>query len=203
MPRSLKKGPFVDLHLLKKVDQAVATNDKKPIKTWSRRSMITPDMVGLNIAVHNGRQHVPIFIQEDMVGHKLGEFVLTRTFKMHSGDRKEEMSQATAKLRSARVSSQKARLVANQIRGKHIEEALGILSFAPQKSAHIIKKILESAIANAEHNQGLDIDTLFVSFIAVDESFTMKRVRPRARGRADRFFKRSCNIALTVEEKGK
>ena len=76
------------MHLLKKVDQAVATNDKKPIKTWSRRSMITPDMVGLNIAVHNGRQHVPIFIQEDMVGHKLGEFVLTRTFKMHSGDRK-------------------------------------------------------------------------------------------------------------------
>ena len=88
MPRSLKKGPFVDLHLLKKVDQAVATNDKKPIKTWSRRSMITPDMVGLNIAVHNGRQHVPIFIQEDMVGHKLGEFAITRTFKMHSGDRK-------------------------------------------------------------------------------------------------------------------
>ena len=88
MPRSLKKGPFVDLHLLKKVEQAVATNDKKPIKSWSRRSMITPDMVGLNIAVHNGRQHVPIFILEDMVGHKLGEFVLTRTFKMHSGDRK-------------------------------------------------------------------------------------------------------------------
>ena len=88
MKRSLKKGPFVDLHLLKKVEQAVATNDKKPIKTWSRRSMITPDMVGLNIAVHNGRQHVPIFILEDMVGHKLGEFVLTRTFKMHSGDRK-------------------------------------------------------------------------------------------------------------------
>ena len=88
MPRSLKKGPFVDLHLLKKVEQAVATNDKKPIKTCSRRSMITPDMVGLNIAVHNGRQHVPIFILEDMVGHKLGEFVLTRTFKMHSGDRK-------------------------------------------------------------------------------------------------------------------
>ena len=87
MPRSLKKGPFVDAHLLKKVEKAASTNDKKPIKTWSRRSMITPEMVGLNIAVHNGRQHVPIFIQEDMVGHKLGEFVLTRTFKMHSGDR--------------------------------------------------------------------------------------------------------------------
>ena len=87
MPRSLKIGPFVDLLLLKKVEKAASTNDKKPIKTWSRRSMITPEMVGLNIAVHNGRQHVPIFIQEDMVGHKLGEFVLTRTFRMHSGDR--------------------------------------------------------------------------------------------------------------------
>ena len=88
MPRSLRKGPFIDLHLQKKVDVAMQTKDKKPIKTWSRRSMITPSMVGLNIAVHNGRQHVPIFIQEDMVGHKLGEFVLTRTFRVHSGDRK-------------------------------------------------------------------------------------------------------------------
>jgi len=86
--RSLKKGPFVDLSLAKKVEKAVANNDKKPIKTWSRRSMITPEMVGLNIAVHNGRQFVPVFISEQMVGHKLGEFALTRTFKMHSGDRK-------------------------------------------------------------------------------------------------------------------
>ena len=88
MPRSLKKGPFIDLSLQKKVDAAIANNDKKPIKTLSRRSMISPTMVGLTIAVHNGRQHVPVFINEDMVGHKLGEFALTRTFKMHSGDRK-------------------------------------------------------------------------------------------------------------------
>ena len=88
MARSLKKGPFVDLALAKKVEKAVATNDKKPIKTWSRRSMITPEMIGLNIAIHNGRQFVPVFISEQMVGHKLGEFALTRTFKMHSGDRK-------------------------------------------------------------------------------------------------------------------
>ena len=87
MPRSLKKGPFVDLSLTKKVDKANTNNDKKPIKTWSRRSMITPEMVNLTIAVHNGRAHVPILIKEDMVGHKLGEFVPTRTFKMHSGDR--------------------------------------------------------------------------------------------------------------------
>ena len=88
MPRSLKKGPFIDISLQKKVDQAIAENSKKPIKTWSRRSMISPSMVGLTIAVHNGRQHVPVFINEDMVGDKLGEFAITRTFKLHSGDRK-------------------------------------------------------------------------------------------------------------------
>ncbi len=101
------------------------------------------------------------------------------------------MSQSVAKLRSARVSSQKARLVANLIRGKKVEEAMGILTFAPQKSALIIKKVLESAIANAEHNQGLDADSLFVSTIAVDESFTMNSIRDIARGRADRYFIRS------------
>ena len=88
MPRSLKKGPFIDLHLLKKVETAVQKNDKRPIKTWSRRSMISPDMVGLTIAVHNGRQHVPVFVNEDMVGHKLGEFAATRTYRSHVADKK-------------------------------------------------------------------------------------------------------------------
>jgi small subunit ribosomal protein S19 len=88
MSRSIKKGPFVDLHLLDKVAKAAATSDRRPIKTWSRRSMIVPDMVGLTIAVHNGRQHVPVLVSENMVGHKLGEFAATRTFKGHSGDRK-------------------------------------------------------------------------------------------------------------------
>ncbi|MFP6816179.1 MAG: 30S ribosomal protein S19 [Pseudomonadales bacterium] len=88
MPRSLHKGPFVDLHLMKKVETAVATNDKRPIRTWSRRSMILPDMVGLTIAVYNGRQHVPVFINEDMVGHKLGEFAPTRTYRGHAADRR-------------------------------------------------------------------------------------------------------------------
>ena len=88
MPRSVRKGPFVDLHLQQKVAQAVSENSKRPIKTWSRRSTITPDMVGLTIAVHNGRQHVPVLISENMVGHKLGEFAVTRTFKGHAGDRK-------------------------------------------------------------------------------------------------------------------
>ena len=88
MPRSIKKGPFVDLHLAGKVGAARATNSKRPIKTWSRRSMIVPDMVGLTIAVHNGKAHVPVLVTENMVGHKLGEFAPTRTFKGHSGDRK-------------------------------------------------------------------------------------------------------------------
>lgn len=88
MPRSLKKGPFIDLHLMKKVETAIEANDKRPIKTWSRRSMISPDMVSLTIAVHNGRQHVPVFVTEDMVGHKLGEFAATRTYRGHVADKK-------------------------------------------------------------------------------------------------------------------
>jgi len=88
VPRSLKKGPFIDLHLMKKVEAAVESNDRRPIKTWSRRSMVSPDMVGLTIAVHNGRQHVPVLVSEDMVGHKLGEFAVTRTFRGHIVDKK-------------------------------------------------------------------------------------------------------------------
>ncbi len=88
MPRSIKKGPFVDIHLSEKVEAAQSSGNKRPIRTWSRRSMIIPDMVGLTIAVHNGRQHIPILVTENMVGHKLGEFAPTRTFKGHSGDRK-------------------------------------------------------------------------------------------------------------------
>ena len=88
MPRSLKKGPFIDLHLLKKVEDAAASNNRKPIKTWSRRSTIFPEMVGLTLAVHNGRQHVPVLVNEDMVGHKLGEFAPTRTYKGHVADKK-------------------------------------------------------------------------------------------------------------------
>jgi small subunit ribosomal protein S19 len=88
MSRSLKKGPFVDGHLLKKVETAAATRDKKPIKTWSRRSTILPEFIGLTIAVHNGKQHVPVYVTDQMVGHKLGEFSLTRTFKGHPADKK-------------------------------------------------------------------------------------------------------------------
>jgi small subunit ribosomal protein S19 len=88
VPRSIRKGPFVDLHLAKKVRAAQEANSKKPIKTWSRRSMIVPDMIGLTLAIYNGRQHVPVLVSENMVGHKLGEFAPTRTYKGHMADKK-------------------------------------------------------------------------------------------------------------------
>jgi small subunit ribosomal protein S19 len=97
VPRSIKKGPFIDNHLLKKVEKYAATSDKRPIKTWSRRSMVLPEMVGLTIAIHNGRLHVPVYITENMVGHKLGEFASTRTFRGHSGDRKTKGPEEAAK----------------------------------------------------------------------------------------------------------
>ncbi|MAZ86563.1 MAG: 50S ribosomal protein L22 [Cellvibrionaceae bacterium] len=109
--------------------------------------------------------------------------------------------EVAAKLRGAQLSAQKARLVADQIRGKHVEEALDILAFSPKKGAAIVKKVLESAIANAEHNEGADVDELTVSTIFVDEGLTMKRIRPRAKGRADRILKRTCHITVKVADK--
>ncbi|AFU99014.1 50S ribosomal protein L22 [Simiduia agarivorans] len=109
--------------------------------------------------------------------------------------------EVAAKLRGARLSAQKARLVADQIRGKSVDEALDILAFSPKKGADLIKKVLESAIANAEHNDGADVDELKVSTIFVDEGMTMKRIQPRAKGRADRICKRTCHITVKVAEK--
>jgi large subunit ribosomal protein L22 len=108
--------------------------------------------------------------------------------------------EVAAKLKGARLSAQKARLVANQIRGKSVDEALNILTFSPKKGAAIMKKVLESAIANAEHNEGADVDELKVSTVFVDEGVTMKRISPRAKGRADRVLKRSCHITVKVAE---
>ncbi len=105
-----------------------------------------------------------------------------------------------ARLKGARISAQKARLVADQIRGKQVGEALDILNFSTKKGAHLVRKLLESAIANAEHNEGADVDELSVSTIYVDEGLTMKRIRPRAKGRADRIFKRTCHITLAVAD---
>ena len=108
--------------------------------------------------------------------------------------------EVAAKLKGARISAQKARLVADQVRGLSVEEALNLLEFSPKKAAHIVKKVLDSAIANAENNEGADVDELKVSSIYVDEGMTMKRLRPRAKGRADRILKRSCHITVKVAD---
>ena len=110
------------------------------------------------------------------------------------------MQQTAAKLKGARISAQKVRLVADQIRGKQVEEALNLLSFSNKKAAAIVKKVLDSAIANAEHNEGADIDELRVSSVYVDEGMVLKRIKPRAKGRADRILKRSCHITVKVAE---
>ncbi|AQU84671.1 MAG: 50S ribosomal protein L22 [Halomonas sp.] len=109
--------------------------------------------------------------------------------------------EVTAKLRGARLSAQKARLVADQVRGKPVAEALDLLTFSPKKAAKLVKKVLQSAIANAEENNGMDIDELRVSTICVDEGMTLKRIKPRAKGRADRILKRTCHITVKVAEK--
>ena len=108
--------------------------------------------------------------------------------------------EVAAKLKGARISAQKARLVADQVRGKGVEDALNLLTYSNKKAAHIIKKVLDSAIANAENNEGADVDELKISSIFVDEGMTMKRLRPRAKGRADRIFKRSCHITVKVAD---
>lgn len=206
MPRSLKKGPFIDLHLLKKIEVAAEKNDRKPVKTWSRRSMILPQMVGLTIAVHNGRLHVPVLVNEDMVGHKLGEFAGTPHLSWARGRQESQAlrgkeMEVAAKLSGARISAQKARLVADQIRGKKVGEALNLLAFSSKKAAEIMKKVLESAVANAEHNEGADVDDLKVSTVFVNEGRSLKRIMPRAKGRADRIVKRSCHITVKVADK--
>ncbi|RKF61317.1 30S ribosomal protein S19 [Golovinomyces cichoracearum] len=145
MPRSLKKGPYIDLSLLKKVEKSIKKNDKKPIKTWSRRSTIFPNMVGLTISVHNGRQHIPIFITEEMKrGNVNGNVGSTSSSKI----------------------------------------------FCSKKSA----------ISNAEHNNGADIDRLVIKKIFVNEGSTMKRMMPRAKGRADRILKRTSHITVIVSD---
>ena len=210
MPRSLKKGPFVDDHLLKKVDELNEKGEKKVIKSWSRRSTIIPDMVGHTIAVHDGRKHVPVYVTEAMVGHKLGEFAPTKVFKYHAGMEKtrgagddrgqdqrasgnpgpgEERShvghQGPRRPRPGRAASRWARRPTS-------------CTYTERAAAAVVGKCLDSAVANAAHNDQIDPDTLFVAACYADEGRTMYRWRPRARGRATKIRKRTCHITMIV-----
>jgi small subunit ribosomal protein S19 len=214
MPRSLKKGAFVDDHLLKKVDALNSTNERRVIRTWSRRSTVIPDMVGHTIAVHDGRKHVPVYVTESMVGHKLGEFAPTRTFRYHAGQERSgrrwvpgvktnERPGTRAVLRHYRMSASKVRQVLDLIRGEDITTAHEILSSTTREGARVVDKVLHSAVSNAvetsrQAGAALDPEELYVSACFADEGTTLKRWRPRARGRATRIRKRTSHITVIV-----
>jgi large subunit ribosomal protein L22 len=190
MPRSLKKGPFVDEHLLRKVVVQNEAGTKNVIKTWSRRSMIIPAMLGHTIAVHDGRKHIPVFVTETMVAAKATE-------------EEREMVESIARVRHIRVTPQKARRVVALIKGKQAQEALAILKFAPQGASEPIYKLVASAIANArvkadQVNEYLDEQDLFVKNAFVDEGTTLKRFQPRAQGRAFQIKKRTSHITVVL-----
>ena len=195
MPRSLKKGPFVDDHLLKKVDDLNEKGEKTVIKTWSRRSTIIPDMVGHTIAVHDGRKHVPVYITESMVGHKLGEFAPTRTFRFHAGQERSEGSpmkaarprqpqderapRASVPVQDAtRMSATKARAVLDLIRGEHGRRAVEILQFSERGAAEIVGKS-STPPWPTRSTTTTSRRRLYVSACYADEGPTLKRWRPR------------------------
>ena len=205
MARSLKKGPYVHYSLEKKIQQNIQSGKKNVIKTWSRASMITPDFVGQTIAVHNGRQFVPVYITENMVGHKLGEFSPTRSFRGHAGEIKEaKKSLAFAKLNNCPTSPRKMRLVADLVRGQQVDKALAILKFNQKEAAARLEKLLLSAIANWQaknEDANLEEAGVFIKEIRVDGGAILKRLRPAPQGRAHRIRKRSNHITLVLGAK--
>ena len=193
MARSLKKPPFVHYKLVQRVETMQGSGKKSVIKTWSRASTITPDFVGLTIAVHNGRQFIPVFVTENMGARK----------RLKAEARKEAMKNiAIAKLNNCPTSPRKMRLVADTVRGKDVFEALNILRFSAQEASGRIEKLLRSAIANWEaKNSGASPEDskLTVSEIFVDSARMLKRIQPAPQGRAHRIRKRSNHVTIIVD----
>jgi large subunit ribosomal protein L22 len=216
MTRSVWKGPFVDGYLLKKAETSQSSGRKDVIKTWSRRSTIMPQFVGLTFGVHNGHKHIPVLVNEDMVGMKLGEFAPTRSFPGHAADKKakrkamskqakqrrESAVEARAKVVNLRTSARKLNLVAQSIRGLKVQRALNELEFSHKRIAKDVRKALYSAISNAENNHNLDIDSLVVAEAYVGKNIIMKRFSARARGRSSRIEKPFSEITIVVRELG-
>ena len=216
MSRSTKKTPFVEPKLLKRIEAMNETGKKEVLKTWSRASTIYPQMIGHTIAVHDGRKHVPVYISEEMIGHKLGEFAPTRTFKGHAGEKattvkkwKEVISkmeentvlEARATLGDARISARKVKIVADLIRGKDVQEALAIVKYTPKAASPIVEKLLKSAIANAENNHNMNGQNLYIAEIYANQGPTMKRIRAAAKGSAVRIRKRTSHITIVLRER--
>ena len=185
MGRSLKKGPYIDERLEKRVDELNRTRQKKVLKTWARRSTISPEFVGHTLAVHNGKKFIPVYVTENMVGHRLGEFAPDPDVQGPRAGRegrrlahREVLSMRTrATARYIRVPASKARLVLDHIRGKSVGEALATLQYTPKAAGRLIEKVLRSAIANAEHNhQVRNLDDLRVVKAIADGGSVLKRV---------------------------
>ena len=198
---------------MKKVEEANETKSRKVIKTWSRRSTVLPDMVGLTFAVHNGKKFIPVFVTENMVGHKLGEFSPTRTFFSHSGDRKTKVKtppprsrpeggrmEARAIAKYLRISPRKARLNADLIRGRGWRRPSISSPILPRPAPDCVSKVVQSALANARQDKSIDVDTLFVKTIFVNQGPTLKRWQPKPMGRAGRIRKRTCHVTVVLSE---
>lgn len=220
MARSLKKGPYVEEALQKKINKMNENSEHKVIKIWSRASMIVPDMLGHTIAVHNGKTHVPVYVTEQMIGHKLGEFSPTRLFKGHAGGAKAKVRQcyahklnndnirnrtmeAKAKQTDIKMTARKLRRVINEVRGKNVKEAMDMLRFMPYFAARVVEQNLKAAVANAQEKHGLGAESLKVSEIFADESQTFKRGKPRAQGRIYRRLKRTSHLTVKVSDTAK
>src|SRR6185436_18765753 len=195
MARSVKKGAFVDTSLAKTIESMNKRFEKKVVKTWSRRSTVTPDMVGHTLAVHNGKKFIPVYLTENMVGHKLGEFAPTRAFKGHTTK--------ADKAASVAPSAQKAGLVLDLIRGRDVNAALATLQFARKGIARDIEKVLRSAIANAQQKEGFggDVERLYVAACYANQGPSQKRIRPAPMGRAFRVVKRTAHLTVAVTER--
>ena len=208
MSRSLKKGPFCDDHLMKKVDELNKAGKKQVIKTWSRRSTIFPQFVEHTFAVYNGKEHLPVYVTEDMVGHKLGEFVPTRKYGGHGDNDKKAkregvnvIMEVKSTAKTLRIPPRKARIVIDLIRGKDAAEAAAILKFTPNVAAEAVGKVLKSAVANAVNNHDMDEEKLYVKACYANEGVTLKRFMPRAKGSASAIHKRTSHITVVVDER--
>ncbi len=217
MPRSVKKGPYVDEKLLKRIRALNEANQKRVIKTWARRSTITPEFVGHTLAVHNGNKFIPVYISENMVGHKLGEFAPTRAitaatptrerkkvqeFEDNSGLR--SIMEAKARAKYVRMSPRKARRVMDLVRGKNVDDALNILHFSGKRAAVPIEKTVRSAVSNMLNNTEagakLDPHDLYIKAAYVDGGPIMRRFRAASMGRPMRMRKRFCHITVVVSD---
>ncbi len=205
MSRSLKKGPYIQEALENRI---LAMNDgskkKEVVKTWSRASMISPDFVGHTIAVHNGNKFIPVYVTENMVGHKLGEFARKRLMAERLKETKKQT--AIAKLNDVPTSPRKMRLVCDTIRGVEVNHALDLLHYSKRDASVRLEKLLKSAIANweaknPEQTKELESGNVIVKTIMVDEGRTLKRIRPCPQGRAGRIRKRSNHVTIVLDVK--